>query len=647
MQENISKKVKTMKYTYVIGVACMLILAQCSNLKKGDKRFQQGNYDYAIGYYMKALEKEPNSPIINLKIAESYRLSNRLPQALTYYKAAIDNKTTESSALFYYALILKSQEKYEEAANQMQRYIKMGNNPDLLQRAKREVKNLKDVPAIRAKKVYYEVKPFDFLNTASSEYAPVIRENTLVFSSTRTGKVYGATGGGYSDIFEWEITNKDSQDPNQIKPISTRVNDGNVNEGCATFSRDGKMMVFGRGNTGKPRGAKDVDLYFSRYRDGGWASPDILSVNDPDAWDSSPAFSKDGNTLYFASDRKGGYGGVDLYKATQDKNGKWGNVTNLGGMINTPGDEMFPYVSDEGKLYFASSGHPGLGGLDIFVSTKQGKETKVENIGMPINSSYDDFGICFKNTVDGYFTSNRPGGKGEDDIYYFFDVTPNTKIVNYTLAITTKTMDNNQEIVLDGVKVRVSDSKGKLLKEISTGSDGKLSLPVETGRNYVIIGEKKDYFTKRDEYSMVGRSIPLEDLVKPVTDTTLQTVLWMEKIAVNKIVVLNNIYYDLDKYDIRKDAAEELDNLVKFLKDNPTVKIELSSHTDVRGSDEYNMKLSQKRAESAVNYIISKGVSADRLVAKGYGETKLIIQDAQAEEEHQVNRRTEFKVLEK
>jgi outer membrane protein OmpA-like peptidoglycan-associated protein len=406
-------------------------------------------------------------------------------------------------------------------------------------------------------------------------------------------------------------------------------------------------MIFARGNTGKPRGAKDVELYISRYRDGGWSEPELMEISDADSWDSCPAFSKDGNVLYFASNRKGGYGGIDLYKATQDKNGIWVNVANLGVTINTPGDEMFPYMSDDGKLYFASNGQAGLGGLDIFVSSKKGKETKVENLGKPINSSYDDFGICFKNAVDGYFTSNREGGKGDDDIYQFFDVTPNTKIVNYALAITTKSVENNQESILTDVKLKVIDSKGKVLKEIVTGADGKLTIPVEPGRNYSLVGEKKDYFTKRENYSTVGKAIPIEDLVKPITDTTFQTTLLLEKIVVNKIVVLNNIYYDLDKADIRKDAAEELDNLVKLLQDNPTLKIELSSHTDVRGSDDYNLKLSQRRAESAVNYIISKGIATERLIAKGYGETKLIIKDAQTEEEHQVNRRTEFKVLEK
>jgi peptidoglycan-associated lipoprotein len=269
-------------------------------------------------------------------------------------------------------------------------------------------------------------------------------------------------------------------------------------------------------------------------------------------------------------------------------------------------------------------------------------------LGVPMNSSYDDFGITFSSPKSGYFTSNRVGGKGDDDIYEFSDNTPpETKKVNYFLAGLTITHDDKgAEQILDNVNVRMVDEDGNELNKITTGTTGDFKFPIQIGHVYTLVGEKKDYLTKREVFSSQGLSIPQELLTKAITDTTFEIKIPLEKIVIDKSFVLENIYYDLDKYNIREDAAEELDKLVEILEDNPTIKIELSSHTDTRGEDEYNMRLSQRRAESAVNYIISKGIAPERMVARGYGETQLRITNAVTEEEHQVNRRTEFKVLE-
>jgi outer membrane protein OmpA-like peptidoglycan-associated protein len=331
----------------------------------------------------------------------------------------------------------------------------------------------------------------------------------------------------------------------------------------------------------------------------------------------------------------------------------------MGRDINTPGDEMFPYVGADAKLYFASDGHPGLGKLDVFVATRSGGVTKVENMGQPINSPSDDFGLMYINPTKGFLASNRAGGKGDDDIYFFqegpaADTTTivqnkrgGPKKVKYFLAGTVST--NETPITpLDSAKVRIlDDATGQPIAEATTGQPGTFGkYPLEEGKDYTILAERKGYLTRREQFTMQGKSIPEIFLTKPETDTTFNVAILLDKATLNKTFVLENIYYDLDKYNIRPDAAEELDKLVTILKDNPTLKIELSSHTDVRAPDAYNMRLSQNRAKSAVDYIVSKGIDPGRMVAKGYGETQLIVKNAKTEEEHQRNRRTEFKILE-
>lgn len=217
-------------------------------------------------------------------------------------------------------------------------------------------------------------------------------------------------------------------------------------------------MVFAKGNSGRRKGEDDVNLYITRYRRGRWTEPEFMQINDPKAWDSSPAFSRDGSTLFFASNREGGFGGTDLYAATRNRRGQFAVVRNLGPIINTAGNEMFPHMAEDGRLYFSSNGHPGMGGLDIFVVNRVDGRLKVENMGAPINSSDDDFGIFFYDPSKGFFTSNRPGGKGDDDIYTFVNNDPDLKIINYFLVGTTRSKGDDQEQILPGTNVRLISS---------------------------------------------------------------------------------------------------------------------------------------------------------------------------------------------
>ena len=405
-------------------------------------------------------------------------------------------------------------------------------------------------------------------------------------------------------------------------------------------------MIFAKGNDGKSSGRNNVDLYWSRFRRGGWTNPRLLNVNTSRSWDSTPFLSKDGKTLYFASNRAKGYGGTDIYKANVNRRGRWINIQNMGPEINTSGNELFPSVTEDGRLYFSSDSHEGFGGLDIFVASRRGGKITITNPGKPLNSRGDDFGVNPYNPTRGFFTSNREGGAGDDDIYTFVNDDPNLKIVNYTLKGTTLTpkSDTKKLNVLGNSTVKLLDSEGQVIEETFTDSDGNFKFIVYSDEEYILIGEKENYFSTRGEFSTIGKELDKSKLKEFITNVEYEKNLILDRIIVNKSIVLDNIYYDLDKSDIREDAAVELDKLIVILRDNPNISIELSSHTDDRASVDYNQNLSQRRAESAVSYILSKGIDDNRITARGYGESQLIILNAETEDEHQINRRTEFKV---
>jgi outer membrane protein OmpA-like peptidoglycan-associated protein len=441
-----------------------------------------------------------------------------------------------------------------------------------------------------------------------------------------------------------------------LEPLDNLINDDDSNEGSVTFSADGRIMIYAKGNNGKKRGTKDVNLYTTSNRRGQWSQPRMLKINYPDSWDSTPALSADGRTLYFASNRESGFGGTDIYSATRDGRGRWGNIRNLGPKINTHGNEMFPYSAIDGSLYFSSDGHPGFGGLDIFRAERREGQLTVNNMGSPINSNDDDFGMFLFSPSKGFFTSNREDGAGDDDIYTFVNNDPDLKIVNYFLSGTTVTADDEgNETILANTAVKLFDKEDNLIAEEVTGREGKFIFRVYTEEDYYVLGEKLDYLTTRVSFSTIGKSIPKDRLTKLITNTQFTIKIPLDKIVIDKAIVLENIYYDLDEDYIRSDAAVELDKLVAILEDNPEIKIELSSHTDSRQTAVYNFDLSNRRAQSATQYIIESGIDPERITAKGYGESQLIISDEELnrlpeleerEAAHQRNRRTEFKILE-
>ena len=646
-----------MRKTSII-LLLLIPLVSFGQFKKAHKKLARGEYELAIEAYRKLAKNPKYAGEANFNIGEAYRLSNRIKQAQPYYEAAIKNGYRAEEVYFYLAYAKKANGDYPGAEKQMKRYLNLGKDEKLIALAEKELQNLNEIVLLEEKESYYRVKNLTAINTAAAEYSPVYKDGYLYFTSNRFGgKTYKATGTPFTNIYRVK-TRGARVDTATIKLFGENLNTPNANDGTLAFSPDGKTVVFAKGNTGKRKGTADVNLYISRYRNKAWSEPRMLSISKPDTWDSSPCFSRDGRTIYFSSlrDDPDAQGGIDLYSARMDRRGRFGQVKNLGPEINTPGDEMFPYISSDGHLYFSSTGHPGFGALDLFVAKRKGGQVTVENLGKPMNSPSDDFGINMFKADRGFFSSNRPEGKGDDDIWTFVNDDPNLKTVNYFLEGITKTRDeNDQEKILPNVKVMLIDYQQNILDEMVTGADGKFKFRVYENENYELMGEKQgkdagDYYVTRLEYSTIGRSIPQEELTQLVTDVTFDTLMYLDKIIIDKAIVLENIYYEFAKWDITPEAAQELDKLIDILIDNPEISIELSSHTDSVDTEAYNMRLSQRRAESAVNYIIQAGIDPTRIIAKGYGESRPIAPNTNPDgtdnpEGRAKNRRTEFKVI--
>jgi outer membrane protein OmpA-like peptidoglycan-associated protein len=637
---------------YLSFILVVLLATSCSVEKKALKAFNQGKYQNAIDLYQKTLSRNPGKA--NYFIAESYRLSNRIKEAESFYANAKGIGINKDTLQFYYAQSLKANGKYSEALAQLNNLAENAANDKLKRLANAQVSGLHELEVLKQNKSYYRVKNLEALNTASAEYSPVFLNNELYFTSNRgSGKIYEAEGKPFSNIYK--VASRGANvDLNTLMPLPSSINTEGINDGCVTFSPDGKIMVFAKGNTGKKKGGEDVDLYIARFRNGEWTAAQAItgSVNTPGHWESTPSFSPDGRTLYFSSSRPGGQGGLDIYSARMDSRGRFSQVKNLGSEINTPGDEYFPHMAEDGKLYFASDGHAGFGMLDIFVVNRVNGRNVIQNLGEPVNSNADDFGIFLFKPDRGFFTSNRAEGKGDDDVFTFINEDPNLKIVNYYLEGIVYTPDKEGKLqLLPNTKVSLLDNKRESMTDYVTGNDGKFLFRVYGDEDYELFGELDGYLTKRQRYTTKGKTVDPATLKELVTNITLDTILVMDRIELNKIFVLENIYFDFDKSDITPQAATELNKLVDILKDNAAIKIEMGSHTDSVGTQDYNIQLSQRRAESTVKYLVNNGIAQQRLTAKGYGETKPIARNTNPDgSDNPVgrarNRRTEFKIVE-
>jgi outer membrane protein OmpA-like peptidoglycan-associated protein len=631
--------------------------------KKALKHFDKGEYDLTIKELLPLAQKGFQLDQTNYLLGESYRLSNRITQSLPYYQQAQAKGYVDKMLPYYMAISAKSIGNYELTKSYLNEFVK--SKPSRLYQIKSEIEleNLGQIPDLLKKQSPVTLQALTG-NTSKTEFDAKKIGDELIFTSSSKPEIYKNNGLPFLGIVKAPLKNPGEIGNQSI--FSSALFKENANDGTPAFTKDGTTVVFARGNTGKSKDpSPDVDLYISKKTANTWSEPERLSISDSLAWDGSPCFSADERTLYFSSNRRGGKGGVDLYRVPIDNSGRFGRPINLGSTINTPGDELFPYVSANGKLYFSSDGHPSIGGLDLFVASRNETEIVVEHLGVPINSIGDDFAISFSDSTQGYISSNRPGGKGDDDIYFFKSTgsedrwwttapppvidTLNKKIVNYFVQVKVVDPSGNP---IDSVKINVRKN-GQTLSNEKTNKKGFIEL-IDLAENDELVFkcDKEDFITVRSSFSMEGKTIPESLLKKEMTDTTFQVTITMDRPEIgkeiSKLYEINSIYYDLDKADIRPDAAEELDKIVQFLSDNTQMNLELGAHTDARASTGYNLKLSQRRAESAVNYIIRRGITKDRIKPKGYGESQLINECSDGvecpEEMHQQNRRTEFKI---
>lgn len=681
-----------MRFIQLSILAIVLLLTSCVSkstkfYNRGLQKFDMEEFEFAAENMKQALTYGASPSSTNFYIAESYRQSNRIHEAEQYYAKALEAGNRSENVHFYYAFAQKSNGNYLGAYKTLQAYLKYGADPEHIERAKHEIKNLKELEELAYKKRFYEVRNFEELNTIGGEFSPVMRGDELYFTSSRgEGPMFPGQGTRFTDIYRWRFDgfNKFS---GAAVPISELINIPHTHEATATFSKDGKTMVFSRSNSGKKNEiTQEVDLFESNYVAGYWTEPIRLAISNSNSWDSNPCFSVDGTKLYFSSNRKGGLGGTDIWFATKNEDGEWDYVENIGKPINTNGNDVFPYERPDGRFIFASDGHPGYGQLDLFevLITRDGSKT-VRNLGKPINTNKDDFGITFSKDNLGYFSSNRPGGKGDDDIYYFEydDIANNPCCINFdsccavklilTGEVVGKKLNEkglvvNEEIILPNSQVTLADSTGKTLLTTLSDSSGKFVFHLLAETKYVIKASQKGYVTKEQKYSTIGMSMTPEQLKFQDNDVFVQTKIVLDPITKGLVIEFPAIYYDYNKWSIRPEAAAVLDLMVKAMTDNPTILVEIGSHTDSQGSASYNQKLSQNRAESAVKYILSKGIPANRLQAKGYGEEKPRLLDKEKDgftagtvlsvdyiaqlkdkekiaKAHQLNRRTDFTIV--
>lgn len=648
-----------MNFRIALFFLLIIILSGCGSAKYGrDAMLSQdiGEYFKAIERYRKATRKEKDREkrmLYAYKTAECYRYIGDYERAELYYKNAIRRGYDNDTALLYHADMLRATQQYEAAIETYRTYLDSVPGDE---RALTGLESIRKTQEWVANPTRHIINPIKELNSRESDYSPVFvagRDNEVVFTSSRksvTGKQKSMiTGLGYADIFrstfgvqkqKWEVPKL--IDENLI--VNTEDE-----EGAATLSSTGEQMIFTRCRYDKtqPLGA---ELYSTSQSRGSFADAVRVDVVGDSIIAAHPAFNETETLLYFVSDMEGGFGGKDIWVA-EKKGGSFSNPVNLGDTINTPGDEMFPYVRDNGELYFASNYRLGMGGFDIFIAKKdEDNRWVVENMGSPMNSPADDFGICFvKGENKGMFTSNRKGSRG-DDIYSFL-VPP--KI--YQVEGTVFDKENNSKI--DGATVRIIGTDGTNIKMRTQNGSFKMKLKPDT--EYVFAAFKDGYLRDKATASTAGladsKDFEFELFLTP-TDSPIK---------------VDNINYEFASFELLPESKIALDTVYQVLIFNPTITIELMAHTDYVGSDKANFELSQKRAQSVVDYLIEKGISPQRLVAKGYGETwpKVVTREIAKQHEflkrndeltedfikkltpeqqqiaNAINRRTEFRVL--
>ncbi|KDN56730.1 cell envelope biogenesis protein OmpA [Flavobacterium seoulense] len=587
-----------------------------------------------------------------LKLANAYYFNGDLENAAKYYKELFATETIVAPECYYrYAQSLKSIKEYQKADEMMARFNKENGN-DL--RAKL-ANTQKDYLAVIKKNSGRYLIENAGINSKYSDYGSSYYNGNLIFATARdTGNFVKRmdpwTGEGFTNLYQSTIDSDGflTNVKRAFKNLNTKFH-----EATPIFTKDGKTVYFTRNNYNKGKRGNDtkkitlLKVYKATLNGDKWENVTELPFNSDNYSVAHPALSFDEKTLYFASDMPGTIGQSDIYKVSINEDGTFGTPENLGKGINTEGRETFPFITEKNELYFASDGHPGLGGMDVFVSKarQDGTFKDVLNVGEPLNSSKDDFALLFNiKTKIGYVTSNRDGGLGGDDIYKVKETRPIEYPCEQFLGGTVVDLETREPVA--NAKVSLYDSSYKFLKSATTNAKGEFDFgEVDCDAKYYIKTEKEEYNT--DEISTTIGDATGKTIVPITIEKTLKKVTVGDDIA--KAFGIKIIYFDLNKFNIRPDAALELSKILDVMVQNPTIKIDIRSHTDSRNTAAYNEKLSERRASSTMEWLIQNGIDKSRLTAKGYGESQLVNKCADGvectEDEHQANRRSEFVIV--
>ena len=649
---------------FLIAVSAVL-LTGCgadSAMRKGDKLYALGEYYDAAAQYKKAYAQTPAKDRKlrgerAMKMADCYRHLNNTQRAIASYNNVVRYKQADSLTQFYLGQLLMKNGDYRGAEKAFLAAVDSLQPTDspFLGLARQGVKAAKDAPELRRKGSKYTVKREDLFNSRRADYSPMLcgdANDQLYFTSTRNqaqgDELSGITGTKNGDIF---FSQKDDKGKwGKPQTIDSELN-SSFDEGACSFSADGRTMYLTLCKT-DPEYPRYATIVKSARSDASWSKPTemVLSKDTLSAY-AHPAISPDGQWIYFVSDMPGGLGGYDIWRAELSTNGV-GMIENLGEPVNSEGDEMFPTFRPNGDLYFSSTGHQGLGGLDIFIAKPKENGWALEHPGFPLNSQGDDFGMTFEGLQNkGFFSSNRGDARGWDHIYSFEKAEMLLTVKGWVYE-----MDGYE---LPAGQVYMVGNDGTNLK-LSVKGDGSFTQEIQTGVDYVFLGTCQGYLNHKEELRVDTATVSNEYVLQfPLAN-------------ISAPVLIDNIFYDFDKATLRPESQTALDQLVKLLEENPNITIELSAHTDYKGSAAYNERLSQRRAESVVNYLIEHGIAADRLTPKGYGKEKpktirrkvaekypflkegdvlseafvtALKDEEQQEMCNQLNRRTEFTVL--
>ena len=629
-----------MKKLYILFTISILsslsLIAQNDNTKKADRHFARFEYIDAAEDYLDLVRDGKANTYVYSRLAECYYNVFNTVNAEKWYAKALAG-SDDPELIYKYSQMLKANGKFDQSNKWMEKFsvmrpadvrsIAFKENPDYL-------------PKILEKGKKFNVQNLDF-NSENSDFGGTLQDDKLYIVSARNNarKTYGWNEEPYLDILEIPIRTDGVFGDAYL--LGSKINT-KFHEGTVSFSPDGNTMYFSRESFYGKLYEKDsitnnkfsvMNLFKATKTNGLWDNITALPFNSSKYNTSAPSVSKDGKALFFHSDMPGGYGLADIYKVDIKSNGTYGEPVNLGQKINTEGQERFPYSAGDGTLYFSSDGHLGLGGLDVFFSKEiDGKMAPVRNIGIPVNSNADDFAFTINDAGEGFVSSNRMGGRGSDDIYAVKKLQP---ICDVLIAV--NVTDSKTGEKLNGAFVNLSDSYNNTLSSKNTDNNGNSEFMIECKTNAQLQVALQDYESKKVSISGTRDE---EIMVNVALDP-------IEKLIVDDQVVLNPIYFEFDKSNITSEAAFELDKLVQIMTKYPEMVIHATSHTDSRGSDAYNLSLSDRRAKTTVQYVISKGIDSSRISGEGKGEKELKVKCGSncKEEDHQMNRRSEFIIV--